>query len=1005
MFKRIPKEKPPFFLCLVLLVSSVLYAQETIYTPTTTKIVRGAGTTEASADASMRLDCTLSPDQEEIEVQVSSYVDKTTLTGWRATNPDCQTPNNVCQEIKIENLLMTFILKAKLIKKENEKFLYTSIDANGEIKFKGTATKYWPFSEVYTFDVTRGYTISQGAGLIVYSSDISRVTRIDMNLPFGPDYPQVYKLLQGYNTIDTLSIRASLPRGWVFTYPYDLYKVYPTEVKHNQYAVRYFDKDNPTREVGGAAADGASRVIVQISGVENTVSINDVAIIISDENDGYLENDKQIRNGIFTQTYHAPKDFVRKNYATDLTVGQRAIDLNIKVRNALITHTPLFLFKPPVVLIHGIWSNVKVFSAMAKYLLTEYSGWIFSINYSNDRHFNENVPVIGENIAGCLETTRNHRFAKPIVVKKVDVIAHSMGGILTNLYAASNNYGKDINRIITLDTPHYGSEAANFLMHFIFKEMTPEARYFFLHENKGYEIFKRRMGSIDGGAADDLQVKSRAMIDYNNALAKLDIPVYAITSSHDDIEPSFILGLVYDGMIFKRGPEAVYYNMGFFYWDRRLKLRRQVLHIIDDDPDGYFFEGMGFPPPLPNSHPKWPYSGLAVEYGLFHEKSGSSDFIVSLDSQQGGTTAFFTIPTPDHINVNDNAQVIEKVRNLLNSPISDFDLNGFSPSESYPSARVGPIDVGNTITREKVLFANNEKATNSARRQQKFVITEPSNGAIFKPGEKVTVKVSYDGIAENGISFLTQDGSIGRDDTPPYEYEFIINENFLGPLLIASWTIHFEGPITDDPQDGVEIFVTTDERPALISVSPQGPLYLRKGSNRKLYVEGLYSSGVARDITSINTTHYLSLDSTIARVSRNGIIHGVSDGKTTITIDNNGASMNLAVFVGNLSTRVEDNNVVSIPKEFSLGQNYPNPFNPTTIITYSLPGSSHVILTVYDILGQEVRTLVNQFQKTGTHSIIWDGKNAAGQQVPSGVYLYQLRASNKVQTKKMLLIK
>jgi len=580
-----------------------------------------------------------------------------------------------------------------------------------------------------------------------------------------------------------------------------------------------------------------------------------------------------------------------------------------------------------------------------------------------------------------------------------------MGGILTNLYATSNNYRNDLNRIITLDTPHYGSEAANFLMHFIYKEMIPEDRHFFLNEHKGYENFKRIMGSIDGGAAEDLQVKSRAMINYNNALANLSIPVYAITSSHDRMEPSFKLGLVYNGLIFQRGPEAVLYNMGFFYWDRRLKLRRQVLHIIDDDPDGYFFEGIGFPPPLPNSHPKWPYSGLAVEYGLFHEKSYSSDFIVSLESQQGGTSAFVKIPTPDHISVNDNVQVMERVGNLLNSPIADFDQNGFSPSESYSSARVGPIDVGDIINRDRILFASNKKATNITARQQKIIITEPLNGAIFQPGEKVTVKVSYDGMAENGINFLTQDGSIGRDATPPYEYEFTINDNFLGPLLIASWTIHFEGPLTDDPQDGVEIFVTTSEVPTSIRVSPQGPIYLRKGTNRILYVEGSYSSGIVRDITSINTTHYLSADSSVARVSGNGIIHGASDGKTAIRIENNGALTNLVVFVGNLSTSVEDNDALSIPREFSLSQNYPNPFNPTTIITYSVPGPSNVVLIIYDILGQEVRTLVSQFQTAGAHSIIWDGNNAAGQRVPSGVYLYQLRASNKVQTKKMLLIK
>ena len=89
----------------------------------------------------------------------------------------------------------------------------------------------------------------------------------------------------------------------------------------------------------------------------------------------------------------------------------------------------------------------------------------------------------------------------------------------------------------------------------------------------------------------------------------------------------------------------------------------------------------------------------------------------------------------------------------------------------------------------------------------------------------------------------------------------------------------------------------------------------------------------------------------------------------------------------------------SIPTVFALGQNYPNPFNPSTTIAFSLPQSSNVSLKVINILGQEVATLLNGFQKAGNHTVRFD----AGK-LSSGVYLYRLQADNFVQTKKLVLL-
>jgi len=88
------------------------------------------------------------------------------------------------------------------------------------------------------------------------------------------------------------------------------------------------------------------------------------------------------------------------------------------------------------------------------------------------------------------------------------------------------------------------------------------------------------------------------------------------------------------------------------------------------------------------------------------------------------------------------------------------------------------------------------------------------------------------------------------------------------------------------------------------------------------------------------------------------------------------------------------------PEVFKLFQNYPNPFNPSTNIGYELSANSHVVLKVYDVLGREVKTLVNKYQQVGKHIVSLDGSHLA-----SGVYFYQLRAGDNVSTKRLLLMK
>ena len=94
-----------------------------------------------------------------------------------------------------------------------------------------------------------------------------------------------------------------------------------------------------------------------------------------------------------------------------------------------------------------------------------------------------------------------------------------------------------------------------------------------------------------------------------------------------------------------------------------------------------------------------------------------------------------------------------------------------------------------------------------------------------------------------------------------------------------------------------------------------------------------------------------------------------------------------------------------IPGRFTLFQNYPNPFNPNTTISYRISKTTPIKINIYNLSGQEVKTLINEEHQPGEYKLMWDGTDNSGRMLSSGVYIYQLRAGDFLQTKKMVLSK
>ena len=111
----------------------------------------------------------------------------------------------------------------------------------------------------------------------------------------------------------------------------------------------------------------------------------------------------------------------------------------------------------------------------------------------------------------------------------------------------------------------------------------------------------------------------------------------------------------------------------------------------------------------------------------------------------------------------------------------------------------------------------------------------------------------------------------------------------------------------------------------------------------------------------------------------------------------------------NISTSLDSHDREALlDMEFQLKQNYPNPFNPDTMVEFTIPSTSnnaHVQLHIYNLQGQLIRTLINTTMFAGFHSVRWDGRDVSGKEVSGGMYIYQLKVNDYVETKKMMFMK
>lgn len=300
--------------------------------------------------------------------------------------------------------------------------------------------------------------------------------------------------------------------------------------------------------------------------------------------------------------------------------------------------------------------------------------------------------------------------------------------------------------------------------------------------------------------------------------------------------------------------------------------------------------------------------------------------------------------------------------NLTNLP-ADFDLYLFNPSQTQVAKSENSGTTSETI---------NHTATVSGTF---YILVKGYNGAM-------STTIAYSVKATIGTSVLNVTETTAANDA--------ISSAQNVASIPARITGYFTS--TSDNWDYYKFPIAANQAISVSMTVPSGvdyDLFLKNssGTNLKSSTQG---AGVTESFTYTNGSTATTLYIAVQRYS------GTSSTAYVINI-NVTSGINAGNGGGDLQS--------AVPATTALKENYPNPFNPTTTIEYDIAKAGKVSLKIYNLLGQEVRTLVNDYKAEGTYKVQWDGKNNAGVSVSTGMYIYRLQVGDFVATRKMQLIK
>lgn len=639
------------------------------------------------------------------------------------------------------------------------------------------------------------------------------------------------------------------------------------------------------------AADGSQSTIFKY----HTLVPDGVTFRVKSDDPNY---DNVSLVGEFSHTVDGDSIVARYQHPTYFNSTEKSKKLNIEVYNSnldggtVIYNFAINIVKPSVLMVHGIWSNgIDAFGSMKQSLISsgQYdSGQLLLANYQSDTHNSENVK----------EYIRDKRKLKKMALfnnissRKIDVFGHSNGGVLSRYYIHSDQYENDINKLITFNTPHSGSQLPNLLL------------YTTVFDNPLTRQALRTFGMDPSkGIIEDLTVDGTFLNVYLNSQSvipkAMGIPIHTITSTEtasnmaNDLKGKYPLLINY------------------------IKFQYPALGYVAPTVDIFLSDFVFLEP--------------------------QHDVIVALESQIGGVSKTSSpFPNQMHSGSTGNGSIQAYALNLLNSDPNDsntFSKDGFHPSRlttKFPNDYSGKSTTTKSIQNETIS------------------ISSPIEGALFNEGQLVNV-VANGSTGINNIVSTMGGSSISllnhvTESSNTTNFNFTIPNNAIGKLDITAAGF---GDTGLESFDSTYIIVTTDA--LLESIEIQEDLvYVAEGQVKSIRIFGNYNDGVTRDITTLDGLTY-QFANNFASSSNPGEISGVTKGEDILIVSKDGLSDTVPVIISDASewydiTLAVNEEILDKNSSFLV---YPNPTENKFIIKFPA-NHSKANVALFDFTGKQI---------------------------------------------------
>ncbi|MCE9667317.1 choice-of-anchor A family protein [Myxococcus stipitatus] len=573
--------------------------------------------------------------------------------------------------------------------------------------------------------------------------------------------------------------------------------------------------------------------------------------------------------------YISPADFDSGGFAAATT---RPLKLKAEyVPNSgtgFTTQVGLAIVRPPVVLVHDVWSSCDFITStddsFAKSELFRLTCADYSSTASERMTSAANQLAVPESIEEALDEMRQAQLA----VTQVDVIAHGMGGLLARKYVDWANYraydsfmeGK-INRLITLNTPHNGTRLANaaVAMREYIKVADPTA-WAQVVDALALLTPPIHLEVAGGAAIDDLQVDSPVI----EGIRQTSVPSHVFVSQGAQSLPRTpTFTLLPDNI------KVLYTKLETYHpqtHGQPATVRQQLIlgtnsKVFCGDPHDVFV-------------PTYDQQG-----GLPNGSSAISNFTVVTTNRDS-----------EHFKVPNDKDHGSSLVALLNSPVGGANFAPSLPSPADVPAQDGCGGFAPAAPAMEVL-----KQARASAAAGSLSITYPTPDTRVKPGSTLTVNVSASGGFQPETVVIVGAGRATILEAAPFSTLFQIPEEAIGTVEFVAFGIDAQGQMLSSPH--VSLPVVNSAGLKTIEVLNGDATLSGPGARRKLVVHGLYSDGVTRDISSPTLgTRYSTSNASIATITADGTLTGVSKGMATVMVLNGTVLTSITVTVGDTAT-------------------------------------------------------------------------------------------------------